>query len=291
MEYLVDRSSYRRNVDRIEDDECEDKKFSYKILRKLCIQSIGAIIVVIALYTCKIFKVQVVLDFIEHESKKNIPIETIYEEGKNGVINFCKNVFKEEAKTVENGNNETDNTKINEVPPTVVNENLEPIMSISTDVSTEPVYETAVEGINQMSEDAIYVKKNYKLKYPLPFKAIITSCFGVRQSENPIVTPYHSGTDLAADKGTNIYAALDGTVIKATTDEAYGKYVMIKTDDVVTLYAHCSKLKVKLNQKVKKGDVIAEVGSTGWATGPHLHFEIRVDGRLVNPADILNLKE
>lgn len=288
MEYLVDRSSYRRNVDKVEDDEYEDKKISYRILKKLCVQFIGAIIVAIALYTCKLFKVQVVLDFIEHESKKNIPIETIYEDGKNGIINFCKNIFNEnfEEKAGTPSDNNVDEKKLD-----VINENLEPIISISTDVSTEPVYETAVEGINQMSDDATYVKENYQLKYPLPFKAIITSCFGVRKSENPIVTPYHSGTDLAADKGTNIYAALDGIVIKATTDEAYGKYVMIKTDDVVTLYAHCSKLKVKLNQKVKKGDVIAEVGSTGWATGPHLHFEIRVDGRLVNPADILNLEE
>lgn len=278
MEYVVDRSNYRRNVENDEKDETIERKFGYKILKRLCIQSIGAIIVIIALYSCKIFKVQTVLDFIDYESKRNISLETFYEEGKTVVLNLYKNFFDESKEEIN-------------VENVDLKENLMPAMSISTDVPTEPVYESAVEGVNQMSEDAEYIRNNYKLKYPLPFKATITSCFGVRQSENPIVTPYHSGTDLGADKGTNIYASLDGIVTVATTDEAYGKYIMIQTDDVVTLYAHCSELKVKKNQNVKKGDVIAKVGSTGWATGPHLHFEIRLNGRLVNPADVLMLEE
>ncbi len=279
MEYVVDRSNYRRNVENDEKDETTEKKIGYKILKRLCIQSIGAIIVIIVLYSCKIFKVQPVLDFLDYESKRNISLETFYEEGKSVVLNLCKNFFKEEKET-----------NIEDIDVDL-KENLTPSMSISTDVPAEHIYESAVEGVNQMSEDAEYIRNNYNLKYPLPFKATITSCFGVRQSENPIVTPYHSGTDLAADKGTNIYASLDGTVTVATTDEAYGKYIMIKTDDVITLYAHCSELKVKQNQKVKKGDVIAKVGSTGWATGPHLHFEIRLNGRLVNPSDVLMLEE
>lgn len=280
MEYVVDRSNYRRNVENDENDETIEKKFGYKILKRLCIQSIGAIIVIIALYSCKIFKVQAVLDFIDYESKRNISLATFYEEGKTAVLNLCKNFFYESEEKINTENVDGD-----------LKENLTPAMSISTDVPTEHIYESAVEGVNQMSEDAEYIRNNYKLKYPLPFKATITSCFGVRQSENPIVTPYHSGTDLAADKGTNIYASLDGIVTVATTDEAYGKYIMIQTDDVVTLYAHCSELNVKKNQKVKKGDAIGKVGSTGWATGPHLHFEIRLNGRLVNPSDVLMLEE
>ena len=95
---------------------------------------------------------------------------------------------------------------------------------------------------------------------------------------------YHGGTDIAAPAGTPILAAADGTVEIANGTDAwgggYGYYVKIRhNDSLETLYAHCSSLCVSAGQKVKQGEVIAYVGTTGNSTGNHLHFEVRVDGQ------------
>ena len=81
---------------------------------------------------------------------------------------------------------------------------------------------------------------------------------------------------------------MEGTVTLASEEGEYGKHIDITNGDVLTRYAHCSKLLVKEGQKVKQGDKIAEVGSTGKSTGPHLHFEIRRNNRTINPEYILN---
>ena len=285
MEHSVDRSDYRRTSRYEEKEVVDEKKYIYKVLKKLCVQSIAAVIVLCVAYMAKIFKMDVVTGWIEAELSKNIPIEMIYEEGKMLISDLCAQLYSNDdtiPTTAEDNFNEASN---------YVKEELEPILSISTDVSTEPIYEIAVEGVNQLESDATYVKENYKLIYPLPFKAEVTSIFGVRTSDNPIVTSYHSGIDLAANSGTKIKAALGGKVIKAATDNAYGKYIMIETGDLITVYAHCSQIYVKVNQMIKQGDIIGAVGSTGWATGPHLHFEIRYSGRIVNPADVLDFWE
>lgn len=93
----------------------------------------------------------------------------------------------------------------------------------------------------------------------------------------------HKGIDIAAEEGKKIKAAISGQVEEATNNSEYGNYIKIKQEDVLTVYAHCKKLKVSKGDKVEKGDVIATVGSTGKSTGPHLHFEIRLSGRYINP--------
>ena len=90
----------------------------------------------------------------------------------------------------------------------------------------------------------------------------------------------HGGTDIAAAQGTPIVAAADGTVIAATYNAGgYGYYVKIQHDGTYsTLYGHCSALLVSAGQTVKQGQVIAKVGSTGYSTGPHCHFEVIQNG-------------
>lgn len=112
-----------------------------------------------------------------------------------------------------------------------------------------------------------------------PIKGILTSTFGEQRDGYN-----HKGIDLAADLGTPIEAALDGTVYFSGVAGGYGNVVMIDHgDNIETVYAHCSTLKVSNGEKVTKGQVIAEVGSTGDSTGPHLHFEIKVNGNQVDP--------
>ncbi len=94
----------------------------------------------------------------------------------------------------------------------------------------------------------------------------------------------HTGLDIATAKGTDIKVCSDGKVVFASNKGSYGNLVKVEhKNGVETWYAHCSKIYAKVGQEVKAGDIIAAVGSTGNSTGPHLHFEIRINGNPVNP--------
>ncbi len=140
--------------------------------------------------------------------------------------------------------------------------------------------------------------KNGKIAYPLPRVYRVSSWFG--QRTDPITGRrgvMHNGIDFAAPNGTNILAAAPGVVITASWWGGYGNTVVInhgkdnKGNEVWTLYAHMrpNGIKVKQGQKVKTGDVIGQVGTTGNSTGYHLHFEVRLNEKAVNPRSYLNL--
>jgi len=120
----------------------------------------------------------------------------------------------------------------------------------------------------------------------------VTSGFGYRT--NPISGQYgfHTGLDMAADEGTKVRAAFDGTVTQTGWTDVRGNYIVLSHgESVSTLYYHCSEILCKEGQFVKAGSVIARVGSTGWSTGPHLHFEIRINEMSCNPEEVLNAAE
>jgi len=120
--------------------------------------------------------------------------------------------------------------------------------------------------------------------------ARISSNFGKRKHPISGFTRLHKGTDFAAPTGTPIYAAGNGTVQRASRNGGYGNYIKIKhTRGYETAYAHLSKYAkgIKAGKKVKQGDVIGYVGSTGASTGPHLHYEVYVDGK---PVNVMSLK-
>lgn len=117
-------------------------------------------------------------------------------------------------------------------------------------------------------------------------KGTITSPYGERTLNGK--TQYHKGTDIGADKGSEIFAMLDGTVSIAEKDESYGNYIVLTHQKgIKTLYAHCDKLCVKKGEKVKKGQKIALVGSTGDSDGNHLHLEIIADGKNIDPTSVI----
>ena len=120
--------------------------------------------------------------------------------------------------------------------------------------------------------------------WPLPGHSTISSSFGMRFHPTLKVYKLHTGVDISAPRGTKIVAANSGTVITSTMNGAYGNYVVIDHGGGrTTLYAHMSSRSVSVGQTVSKGQQIGLVGSTGYATGNHLHFEVRINGSLVNP--------
>jgi len=127
-----------------------------------------------------------------------------------------------------------------------------------------------------------------KFLWPSTNSYRITSPYSMRVHPTLGVYKQHTGIDIAASYGTNVLAAADGTVIIAGWNNAYGNYVVINHGGgVTTLYGHNSSLTVSKGQKVSRGQVIAKVGSTGYSTGPHIHFEVQVNGSPVNPMSYL----
>ena len=135
---------------------------------------------------------------------------------------------------------------------------------------------------------SVRVKGSGVLGWPVPSCGSISSGYGTRY--HPIYKVYrkHQGVDIGGGYGANIVAADSGTVITSAYSSSYGNYVVISHGNgMTTLYAHMSSRKVKEGASVTKGQLIGLIGSTGVSTGPHLHFEVSINGSRVNPANYL----
>ena len=129
------------------------------------------------------------------------------------------------------------------------------------------------------------------IAYPVS-SSKITSDFGIRKHPIRKSNHFHHGIDIKAELNTPIRSILDGVVIFSGVYGSYGNLVVIKHSVGLTShYAHCSSLVVKVGEKVKGAELIALVGTTGASTGPHLHFELRLNGVPLNPKDLIKYLE
>ena len=143
------------------------------------------------------------------------------------------------------------------------------------------ILELAKQGL-----DTVYI--GGVLAWPVPGYTKITSNYGMRV--HPITGQYklHTGVDISAPIGANFVAAHDGIVTKAEYNTAYGNMVIIDHGGgISTLYAHGSEILVTVGQTVKRNEAILKVGSTGYSTGPHAHFEVRINGVVTNPIEYI----
>lgn len=163
--------------------------------------------------------------------------------------------------------------------------------------STEPVNTTGESGTVTASDtlsksiSADFLRQvNNKLVAVLPVKGVISCEYGNRVHPITGKQSFHSGIDIASPEGESVVSYKCGEVIEAAQDKTYGNYVRIRHDDCETFYGHLSKITVKSGEVVAAGTEIGKVGSTGVSTGPHLHFEMKISDKTVNPVPIVYAK-
>ena len=166
-------------------------------------------------------------------------------------------------------------------------ENLTTVETPDSEIVQEQIPENETSGLSQMEQDANHIKNT--ISFIKPVNGKISSVFGLRNPTTSTVPKDHKGTDIATETGSKIVSATDGKVVLVSTTGDYGNHLKIQTNDVIIVYAHCNKLYVNEGDIIKQGQEIAEVGSTGNTTGPHLHFEVRYQNRYVDPQLILEL--
>ena len=280
-----------------------NNKKDYKLFRKMILQIIICLLIYFIFYLITTTNYAFSDQVIERTNSilnYDINLQEIY----NNCQNYIQSIINNEEKNSENnenhGNTEIINNSINQTIienidtnntiHNVVNEEKNEIQNSiddenKSDENAEIKDEKVSKEKTQMEKDAETVKKLCSFKKPL--NGTVTSEFGEREVTSKVMSADHKGIDIAAKTGTNIKSAISGTVTVAEQNSEYGKFVKITNGDVMTVYAHCNKLKVKKGDKVKIGQTIAQVGSTGNSTGPHLHFEIRLSGRFINPRYVI----
>lgn len=306
-------SLYRSGETRNRYQPQETRKIKGKMINKMIIQMIVCVIIYTCIYMLQYSNYLFSKDMVDKTKEVlsyDISIENLYNKSNEFFLNLQKkfnwgvnneqndNVNEEaQDQNTEETNIENSNAESSKNTSEANNDNVDNSEISQNDASTEvtnnDTTQLAVGGADetqqeeaksQEEQDIEYVKQNVSIIWPI--KGVITSRFGNR-TPTEIVTANHKGLDIAGNMGDNIVSAMDGTVVQYSEEGDYGKHLRIQSGEVLTLYAHCSELLVQEGSTVKQGDVIAKVGATGRATGPHLHFEIRRDNRFINPELIL----
>lgn len=158
-----------------------------------------------------------------------------------------------------------------------------PLTPLSISTKSQPADATSIRAnnvIDRLDTLNLYRIAAQKAPFGMPVKSSFrfTSGFGPRWGRS------HKGADFAAATGTPVYATADGVVIHASRQSSYGKLIKIKHEfGVETRFAHLNKIRVKVGQRVSRGERIGDTGNTGRSTGPHLHYEVRIGSKAVNP--------
>lgn len=205
---------------------------------------------------------------------------------------FIKNIGNEMRNVEAIEGNEVENNSVTDVQNNLANNiqlesNVTTVSSVQDAQNGEEAMGGGDESIDsETDQDVIYIKKNGSFIKPISGR--ITSGYGPR-TPTDIVSANHAGVDIGANTGADIVASMEGKVEVVSSQGDYGNHLKITNGEISTLYAHCSKIVVNEGDSIKQGQKIAEVGSTGRATGPHLHFEIRRNNKTVDPLKIVEI--
>ena len=279
------------------------EKIKLGLLKKMILQILICIVIYFILYLIKNSN-YVFSESVINKTKEFLSYDVNFSNIYNNVMLYYNNniqpIINKNNTEKENEVQENINEQVNIVDENIelnsADNNEEVLNGIGggeEEINLEAVEEISIKSVenaepvqlSQMEIDANDIKENYSLI--LPLVGTITSRYGPR-TPTGIVSANHLGIDIAVNEGTVFVAAMEGKVITASSFGSYGNHIFIQNGDVVTVYAHCKTLYVKEGDIITQGQELGEVGQTGNATGPHLHFEIRKDGRTINPEYILS---
>ena len=262
------------------DKKQKNEKKDIKLLKKMLIQLLVCICIYLVIYTIQNKQYIFSEDFINKVNEiisYDIDFRKVYEDTKNYIVG----IFSKES-AGKNQNEESNETNI--IENTEINNGIGGAVEESTE-ETQQVEQT--QSLSQEEQDILNIKNT--TTFIKPVEGTISSIYGYRETATGTVPKDHTGTDIAAVTGTKIKSATDGQVVLVSEEGDYGKHIKVQIGEVSIIYAHCNALYVKEGDMVTQGQEIAEVGSTGNSTGPHLHFEIRMSERTVDPQKILEL--
>lgn len=274
----------------------DDNKKDIKLLKKMVIQIILSLLIYGIIYIIQnnnyIFseeflkKADEILSYdmnfsqMYQDIKSNIEKETLNiknnlqkNDNQQGITNLENNAQNETEQGAIGGANEQ------ETNTTDANSNQNNPEENNSQESTQELSQEE-KDINNIKATTTFIK---------PIEGTISSKYGQREPTTATVPKNHTGVDIAANMGTKIKSATSGEVVIASEEGDYGKHLKIQIGDVSIIYAHCNNLYVKQGDQISQGQEIAEVGTTGNSTGPHLHFEIRISERTIDPQKILEI--
>jgi len=210
-------------------------------------------------------------------------------------IQSLMNILQEDEKNLEDSKNDLEKATIAMSNMVIVkNQKLQNLSSEELILQAQvEEYQSQIQKIESeirllslISDNSEYVGGSFM--WPVPGYTRISSPFGMRTHPITGIYKLHTGTDISAPFGSTFVAANDGIVTKADFNAAYGNMVIIDHGGgISTLYAHGSEILVEVGQTITQGTPVLKVGSTGYSTGPHAHFEIRIKGEYINPMDYL----
>lgn len=250
-----------------------NQKKDVKLLKKMIIQILICMTIYFGIYMIYNNKYVFSEDFIKKANEilsYDTNFKEIYENIKNQIQSWISIIDNNKEIKEENNNN-----------------GQEGIGGAEENINQENTIESQITEISQEEQDIQNVKST--TTFIKPVEGVISSPYGRRDTATGSVPKNHTGTDIAATTGTKIKSSTDGEVVLVSEEGDYGKHLKIQIGEVSIIYAHCNQIYINQGDKVVQGQEIAEVGSTGNSTGPHLHFEIRISERTVNPQSILEL--
>ena len=257
-------------------------KKDLKLLKKMIIQIIISLLIYFTIYIIQNNNYIFSQDFINKAKEilsYDINFQATYENLKQYITNFNN---KNQNNSAIGGANETIETNDKLIQNQENQQVDNPTESTNEHQTSNNEQELSEEEqqINKIKSTTTFIK---------PIEGTISSKYGQREPTTATVPKNHTGVDIAANMGTKIKSATSGEVVLASEEGDYGKHLKIQIGEVSIIYAHCNNLYVKQGDKIEQGQEIAEVGSTGNSTGPHLHFEIRLSEKTIDPQKILDL--
>ena len=267
----------------------DNSRKDIKLLKKMIIQILVSLLIYLLIYVIQNNNYIFSEDFLKKANdilSYDINFSEMYQNIK---INIEKGIgnIKNNIKTTEQETNNSENNIQNQEIQGAIGGANEIEQDNNLQTNTQDNNQETTQELSQEEKDIESVKATST--FIKPIEGTISSKYGQREPTTSTVPKNHTGVDIAANLGTKIKSATAGEVVIASEEGDYGKHLKIQIGNVSIIYAHCNNLYVKQGDQVVQGQEIAEVGSTGNSTGPHLHFEIRMSEKTIDPQKILEL--